>query len=699
MTPETLKIEILEPAIAGPIGGAVVRGHSNEYGPISCLLSFRLVTKMPDAGESWIFRGTLAQHNIYGLQIRCQSAIQTNVTGEQIPRFLAKNSLFKGIGEKTAQKLWEHFGSELENVLDNKDLKSIKSVIGSKALTVISLWHSHRCELKSLWLLQSIGISPTVANAFYAYYRDLSLNILTGNPYCLIPFTTWGNTDKLGRSHGIASNDDRRLIAAVLAALKQNYQSGNTAINEDQLTVLVSKNLDLSINVAKQAINTAKEKNLICYSSSDTKDIQHTGINQIEMAIAAKLQCKMKLPQKPIPKSWIADLINLEHELEITYSLEQKNAIQIAFSSPVSIIYGNSGCGKTTLLKAVYKNLDNTIIYQIALTGKMASHLQDLTGIKAYTVAKFISSFSSTNIKNKDILLVIDGANMIDIATIALLFGLLPSNARLLLLGDKNQLSPIGPGLFFHTLIASKIPQIELTKNYRSNTAIIKFSHSITQGIWPELPIFKGQKNGVYMMMAHKNELNDILKKLIAQCDPDTQIITAFKNGYGGSQSINDSFVSHRMSNHNGNTLSQTFTVGDPIVYTENDYSRNLNNGSLGKIVQCFDFPISKKINNITYNNVLYEAEFDDGNIYLTLDDVFSERIEHAYAINIHKAQGYDFNSVIIPVTKSKFIDLPMLYSAATKAKKLLIFVGDISDAKNIVESRVKNTRTVGFIL
>jgi len=694
----TVTAEVLRAPVIGPRGGAVVICNSDDLGKFSALLSFDVLFEMPELGEAWCLSGTFSQHPIYGGQLHCKKAYRTIVCGEQIVRFLAGHHYFKGIGKKTAQKLWDAFGERLESILDNRDIHQLKNVIGTKAFIVIAQWHVYRAELKTQWFLQKYGVSPDVARNVHRYYNTKALDVLTENPYRLIAFANWDITDGFANAFNISKMDERRLIGSVDWALSHAYKSGNTAVPEADFFHHVAKLLKVEPEIAQYAVKLAIRQGRVCLSSKDPNLYQAVGICRMEQQVASRLkQLKSIDNESAVATDEILKKFQLSHRITLTE--EQCEAVRIALASQIVIISGGAGCGKTTVLKAIFACLGDTYILQLALTGRATLRMKEVTGRDAHTIAYFLMTVKGPKELPEYGVMVIDECSMVDLPSIYSLLKRLPPNFRLILIGDDKQLAPIGPGLVFHKLIGSKIlPNIKLTQNRRGIAEITDFSMSISAGKWDNPPVYEGQAAGIYVVPIRNQDLIQTVVELYLD-KPNAQIISPLRQGGLGSDAMNIMCHSNNKEQHHSPTDGINFYVGEPVVFTENDWSRSLSNGSLGIVKEVYCFPVSKSVGTNVIENVLVIAEFDGRNVCITLEDLTNNRLEHAYAISVHRAQGSEFSTVIIPIVKSRILDLPMLYTAVTRAKQLVILVGDIDEAQRVVEQQIYSERHVGFTI
>ena len=675
---------------------AIAICNSEDFGKVSALFPFQVLSEMPEPGESWQILGVYSLHPSYGPQLRCQSACRVEVTGEQIVRFLAKHRQFKGVGEKTANKLWQAFGEELPALLDNRDVGRLKSVIGTKAFTVLAQWHLYRDELKVQWFLQKYGVSSSQAADVYKFYRQETIDKLLNDPYRLTAFVSWKVAEAFAKAVKVKDNDERRLVGAVQWLLSCAYQDGHTAQPKTDLISEIRSLLECGDEQAERALSLAEGKGVVCPLQGQDDVYQSSGVQHMEAWVADELNRLSLFMDSNCGDGLDKTLAQYESDHSMSLSKQQREAVKTALDSRLTVISGGAGSGKTTVLKAVYECLAGANITQLALTGRATLRMTEATGQPAYTIAYFLMGDSEQQqLFNTDVL-VIDEASMVDIATMYSVLKRLPDNCKLILVGDHKQLPPVGPGMVFHKLLNTKLPSVNLVQNHRSKSAVAEFSMALRAGRWIDASEYINQKNGVFFLPASRNQLVEKTVNLFMQ-DKQAQIVSPLRRGQLGAEAIN-ALCHLNCRNSNMPSISGLdFCVGEPVVFTQNDWSRNLSNGSLGTVKAVYSFPVREVSEGRLVENILALVDFDGRDVPITMEDIAHKRLEHAYAISVHRAQGSEFCSVIVPIVPSRVLDSPMLYTAVTRAKERVILVGDIEETKRIVTEGVVHERFVGF--
>jgi exodeoxyribonuclease V alpha subunit len=344
----------------------------------------------------------------------------------------------------------------------------------------------------------------------------------------------------------------------------------------------------------------------------------------------------------------------------------------MALHHPLSVLTGGAGTGKTTVLQVIHRVAEQVAVpvLQMALSGRAAQHLREETGRPASTIAAFLLAAEQGSINpESEPLVIIDESSMLDVPLMYSMVRALPARARLVLVGDPYQLPPIGFGLVFQVLAASpNVPKVELLEVHRQarSSGIPQIARGIRYGIVPSLPPFAGFCAGVNFVEASDGSVMDeILCVLTAwsRCD-DAQVLCVTKRGASGTRNINATL--HAMASAAKPKLEGwEFTEGDPIIYLVNDYQKELWNGSLGRIESVLNLngKCSLLCSLDGVRQEIPEEEF--------------HRIDLAYAITVHKAQGSQFKRVIVPIFRNRLLDRTLIYTALTRGMEHVVFIGD----------------------
>jgi exodeoxyribonuclease V alpha subunit len=371
----------------------------------------------------------------------------------------------------------------------------------------------------------------------------------------------------------------------------------------------------------------------------------------------------------------------------------QRRGVRMALHHPISVLAGRAGTGKTTVLRVIHRVAEQVTVpvLQMALSGRAAQHLREATGRPASTIAAFLLAVDQGSVNpESEPLVIIDESSMLDVPLMYSVVRALPARARLLLVGDPYQLPPIGFGLVFQILAASPhIPKVELVEVHRQTqlTGIPLIASDIRHGIVPSLLAFAGLSAGVSFIKADEGDVMDHILAVLAEWSgrADTQVLGVTKRGASGTRKINATL--HAMTSAAKPKLEGwAFAEGDPIIYLVNDYRKELWNGSLGRIERILGSN-GRRALLCSLDGARHEISEED-----------FHRLDLAYAITVHKAQGSQFKRVIVPIAKTRLLDRTLIYTALTRGMEQVVFIGDREafDAAVIAQPH-SHERQVGF--
>ncbi|MFG0339729.1 ATP-dependent RecD-like DNA helicase [Pseudomonas sp. zjy_13] len=648
-------------------------------------------------------------------------------SGAQVIQWLGDN--VKGVGEVKATRLWDALGERLYEVLDHADHAAIELIIQTKDVRerLFNRWAADG-DAKTLRFVQNKRIPLDLARKAIRFHKKNTISALIGDPYRLLSFAgAWSDVDKIAReSFDVSLDDPRRLTAALEESLYRASEKGHTCSSLTDLHTTVAQLIK-----PHSAPTSALSKALLAGSS----------VGQFVCKELANLEVMLFAPGSWIMEKrcaqFVRDLIispTLQPQLfpvnvsEVIARFEegervhlglpafglnqaQRDAVATSFSKRFSIITGGAGVGKTTVLKALYKALDTTgrPRFQMALSGRATARMIEATGEEARTIAGFLGQVTEKDMGLAPII-VIDEASMLDLVTFYRLIQKLPSECQVILVGDPYQLPPIGAGLILHVLCTlGAVPTTELieVKRQARDSAIPLASRQIRDGQWPTFSTYEG--DDVVFLPCSDDQIIPTVIRLYEQDPRNTQILSATKScRYAGVETINR--VCHTMyADHSKQLLVENadsgeieaagLCVGDLVMYTANDWTRNLQNGSLGQLEEAFDQPRSVNIGDEDKPRIRTAvgiARFEGVKHFVLDTDIDS--LELAYSITVHKAQGSQFKRVIVPVRKSRILDRTFIYTAATRAQVQVILVGDIEAVREAIKLPPKAfSRRVGL--
>jgi exodeoxyribonuclease V alpha subunit len=596
-------------------------------------------------------------------------------SGRHIVCFLASRPEFAGIGRATAQKLWNTFREELYRLLANGDVDRLAALLPrTQAEIVCDAWRNQQALADAVVFFDEIGIDNRLARKAIDFWGNEAVSKLRENPYRLLTICSWTQVDRFASLLGFPQDDLRRLVGAVETALYDRLDEKHTATPQEEVIRRVKRLLGASPETAARALAAAVDEGAALPSPAG---YQPAGAAYIERYIESRFRASLEgsqrqldLPLGPGAKTdfqKVLDKFLASYNARAAHCLtqEQEAAVRMVMSRRVSILTGGAGVGKTTCLRAI-NEVARTFglhVWQLALAGRAAQRVADSTGQPAQTIASWLLDAAKGRARcGPHTLIIVDEASMLDLPTLYRLLFHFHEDTRLLLVGDVAQLPPIGFGLTLHRLVqSSEIPQVELTRVLRADetTGIPLVSRAVSDGNMPSLLPYEVGMLGCSFVASRQEDIIGAIERI---CDDlhgeDVQIIGATYAGRAGIDAINTYF--HRYNAHARPRLLR-FAVGDPVIWTKNDYERGLWNGSIGLVVAVEGARLTVRF---------------DGEAFDLCGDELKD-LDLAYAISCHKAQGSEWGSVIVPIVPSRLLDRALLYTALTRAKQRAILIGD----------------------
>jgi exodeoxyribonuclease V alpha subunit len=686
----------------GASGGAIFSGRDAAGKHLRFVGHRDRIFRAPVIGEVWSLEGESRRHPEYGDQVHVEQASLIQPTGRLIVEFLLKHPAFDGlgIGKATAARLWAEFGPGLDAVLSRGDVEKLSGVLSvESAQRLVEAWRAVSEEAGVVSFLEHHGFDIRLANKVRTIWLEAPLAKLQENPYRMLAFAAWEKVDRAARSLGVTQDDPRRQVAAVEACLYRRLDAKHTLTPEAVLLQTVCAAMGArSTGVAHAAVDRALCDHAIVATGNG---YQPLGAAVMERAVTDRLRellagvpgSERNLFSRHLPSITAEAISSFEEGMGLQLNTRQRLAAEMALHHPLSVLTGGAGTGKTTVLQVIHRVAEQVgvPVIQMALSGRAAQRIREATGRAASTIAAFLRAAEQGHVDTEsEPLVIIDESSMLDLPLMYSIVQALPVRARLLLVGDPYQLPPIGFGLVFQVLAASSnIPRVELTEVHRQarSSGIPQIAHNIRNGTVPPLPAFAGLCAGVSFIEADDHAVMDHILGVLTTwsgCD-DAQVLGVTKRGTSGIRNIN--ITLHAMASANKPKLEGWgFAEGDPIIYLQNDYQKELWNGSLGKIESI--------LRSNGGRSLLCSL---DGARQEIPEEAF-HRIDLAYAITVHKAQGSQFIRVIVPVVRSRLLDRTLIYTALTRGMEQVVFIGDRGafDAAITAPPR-SHERQVGF--
>ncbi|MBE6366418.1 MAG: ATP-dependent RecD-like DNA helicase [Lentisphaerae bacterium] len=680
------------------LAGEVVRilfiNPDNQYCVIRVLTPERKTETMCGTGiniavgEYVEGSGQWVEHPEYGRQFKA------NIIAAVLPesriglkRFLA-SGIIPGIGERTAAAIVDYFGEQTADILTNHPnrLREIPKMGMKKVTAIREAWKKYGERRNGAIFLQGLGISPAYCARLFRRYGDNAAQIVRSNPYKLaqeVDGIGFAKADQIAASLGIQPDSPERLCAGAIYAMETQSQHGHCCCSQDVLLRGISELLKIDETAALTALGIALTKHRLIMDE-----------NMVYLPYLLKYECELPRHIKRLAtvEKFSGRLMKkLAPRDGMKFSDEQLAAVEAVGASPLVIITGGPGVGKTTVLSEIVRRAKraNLRLALAAPTGRAAKRLSEATGENARTLHRLLGyepelnefQFNQDKPLETDILLV-DEVSMLDLPLALALFRAVRTGASLVLIGDADQLPSVGPGRVLGDLLEAQeyFAVCRLTKIFRqgSESLIITNAHRVNQGL---LPLAgqggeDGELRDFYWIdqddpAAAVKVVEKLLKRIPERFgyDPmdEVQILTPMNRSQCGTVSLNQQLQAI-LNGGNKESLEvgeRVFKLDDKVMQTVNNYDKNVFNGDMGII------------RYINAKERVIAVKFDNERLIKYTSDEFSELV-HAYAVTVHKSQGCEFPVVIITMLSQHYMMLGrnLLYTAMTRAKKLLILIG-----------------------
>ncbi|MVO84599.1 ATP-dependent RecD-like DNA helicase [Streptomyces sp. p1417] len=658
-------------------------------------------------GESLRMEGRWGSHPQYGKQFTVENYTTVlPATIQGIRRYLG-SGLIKGIGPVMADRITTHFGVDTLDVIETepKRLIEVPGLGPKRTKKIAAAWEEQKAIKEVMVFLQGVGVSTSIAVRIYKKYEDASISVVRNQPYRLAA-DVWGigflTADRIAQSVGIPHDSPERVKAGLQYALSQSTDQGNCFLPEERLIADAVKLLqvdtglviDCLAELATDPEGVVREPVPGPDGGDDVTAVYLIPFHRAELSLSGRVRQLLRTPDDRMPAfqdvAWDKALGWLAGRTGADLAPEQQEAVKLALTSKVAVLTGGPGCGKSFTVRSVVElaRAKKAKVLLAAPTGRAAKRLAELTGAEASTVHRLLelkpggdAAYDKDRPLDAD-LVVVDEASMLDLLLANKLIKAVPPGAHLLFVGDVDQLPSVGAGEVLRDLLSedSPVPAVRLTRVFRQaqQSGVVTNAHRINSG---QPPLTQGLNDFFLFVEDDTEEAGRLTVDVAARrlpakfgLDPrrDVQVLAPMHRGPAGAGHLNgllqQAITPGRPDLPEKRFGGRVFRVGDKVTQIRNNYDKGANgvfNGTVG-VVTGLDAD-EQRLTVRTDEDEEVEYDFDE------LDE-----LAHAYAVTIHRSQGSEYPAVVIPVTTGAWMMLQrnLLYTAVTRAKKLVVLVG-----------------------
>ncbi|MGW4990535.1 SF1B family DNA helicase RecD2 [Streptomyces mirabilis] len=670
-------------------------------------------------GESLRMEGRWGSHPQYGKQFTVENYTTVlPATVQGIRRYLG-SGLVKGIGPIFADRITQHFGLDTLQIIEEepKRLIEVPGLGPKRTKKIADAWEEQKAIKEVMLFLQTVEVSTSIAVRIYKKYGDASISVVKNQPYRLAA-DVWGigflTADKIAQSVGIPHDSPERVKAGLQYALSQSADQGHCFLPEEQLIADAVKLLQVDTGLVIECLAELAEPT---QDEDEPGGVREPGVvrekvpgpdggpdtvtavylvpfHRAELSLSAQLLRLLRTTEDRMPGfhdvAWDKALTWLKGRTGAELAPGQEEAVRLALTKKVAVLTGGPGCGKSFTVRSIVElaRAKRAKVVLAAPTGRAAKRLAELTGADASTVHRLLelkpggdAAYDKDRPLDAD-LVVVDEASMLDLLLANKLVKAVPPGAHLLFVGDVDQLPSVGAGEVLRDLLAdrSPIPSVRLTQVFRQaqQSGVVTNAHRINSG---QHPVTDGMKDFFLFVEDETEEAGRLTVDVAARriparfgLDPrrDIQVLAPMHRGPAGAGTLNgllqQAITPGRPDLPEKRFGGRVFRVGDKVTQIRNNYEKGENgvfNGTVG-VVTSLDSE-EQRLTVLTDEDEEVPYDFDE------LDE-----LAHAYAVTIHRSQGSEYPAVVIPVTTGAWMMLQrnLLYTAVTRAKKLVVLVG-----------------------
>lgn len=685
------------------------------------------IMPMLKVGEIISAEGRWGFHRQYGKQFEVEYFEKQYPTDSAaILQYLSSKTV-KGIGPATAAKIVAKFGENTFDVIENhpEQLEIINGISASKAKEIAESFRQQK-EFRAIMLFCRDMLGPATAMKIHKRWGGRAIDIMRENPYMLCEEITgigFEKADKVARSLGLEGNSPQRVRSGIIYVLTYNAAAnGHTVLPKDRLISLSATLLSVDSKSCEDALDVLTDKKKTVKRTVDGREcVCLEKYMKAENYIKDKLDMLAAVFRKSSESDYLSIIGQIEKESGIEYDKMQRRAIKYSQESGVLLLTGGPGTGKTTVIKGIISLLKhrNKSFILAAPTGRAAKRMTEATGEEAVTIHRMLEMVpndekghyfarNSDNPLTEDTVIV-DEASMIDTLLMEALLRSVKPGSSIIIIGDANQLPSIGAGNVFSELLHSeRYNTVILKKIFRQagESLIVTNAHAINSGEYPELY----SKSGDFFFIEKENEeeiaktvtdlcVRRLPKKFGEDAITGVQVITPSHRGAAGTEALNimlqKALNPPRAGRREKKHRERIFREGDKVMQIKNDYDIEWQkNGEIG--CGIFNGDIGLIISVLVEDEVLL---IDFEGRLTRYDFTMLDELEHAYAITVHKSQGSEYPFVIIPIYNctEKLLTRNLLYTAVTRAQKMVILVGRAKLVSAMVDNNRQTKRYTGL--
>lgn len=709
--------------LSGSVEDVIYKNADNGYTVINLGCDEGLIAVVGNLGdvnegERLSLRGGWITSPKYGRQFKaamCERSMPE--TESEISAYLG-SGVIKGLGPAIAKKIVKQFGTEALDIIDNDcmQLTVIKGITSDKALYISNEYHKITGVNEVIKFLGEYNFGPAHAISVWSAFEHDSIKQIKTNPYILCTSgidIDFRSVDRMAADLGFDAENSDRVRAGIVYVLHENANAGHTCLPTEKLRESVCDNLGIERSQFESCLDDCEEKDWVVRITLGKREFVYLPEYYLAETYIAKKLAFMLRTSAQYEKDYSDEIRGVEFSENIQYEDLQRAAISACLTGSVFILTGGPGTGKTTTLNGVIKILkaQKKRILLCAPTGRAAKRMSDLTGEPARTIHRLLEvdftakgelkfKRNETNPLPADVVIA-DEMSMVDALLMCSLVRAIKPTSKFIMVGDSNQLPSVGAGNVLKDLIASHyIPSVELKEIFRqaAQSLIVTNAHRIVNG---EFPVLDDRQNDFFFMnKSLESDIAELVIQLAKQRLPDTygfspiddiQVLCPTKMGMAGTKELNKQLQSALNPPSQNKAELKFFDVifrtGDKVMQTKNDYDVLwTKNNEKGSGIFNGDIGIIRSVDRFSQNVTI---DFE-GRVAIYTSEML-RRLEHAYAITIHKSQGSEYDAVIIPITAftHNLLYRNLLYTGVTRAKKMIIVIG----TKELVKTMVDNNR------